>query len=215
MSAENLGAQFNMELYTRARQQTISTVKRVGKLIKPGMTEKMAHQILLEELQRLGVEKFWHPSKFRLNINTVRNFSEPSDETVLGEDDIFFIDIGPVFYNHEGDYGETFVVGQNPRLHHLKDATRKVYDAVAKVFKEKKLTGVALYQVADAEAKKLNLKLSPSMYGHRLGDFPHALHFRGDLGEYGSIPKSDLWVLEIHLLDEELGRGAFFEDILS
>lgn len=214
MTIENLGEHFDMNKYLEARSLAIKAVRNSSNLIKPGMTEKNAHSVLTEELKILGVEKFWHPTKLRMNINSVKNFSHPSDETTLGEDDLYFIDIGPVFLNHEGDYGETFVFGNNSELIHLRDATRKVYDVVASVFKEHKLTGAELYMLAESEAAKLNLKLNSDMYGHRLGDFPHALHFTGELGVLEQIPNPKLWVLEIHLIDEKINRGAFFEDIL-
>jgi hypothetical protein len=52
------------------------------------------------------------------------------------------------------------------------------------------------------------------MYGHRVGDFPHAVHTKAKLGDLPFNPAPNLWILEIHVLDEELGRGAFFEDVL-
>ena len=54
-----------------------------------------------------------------------------------------------------------------------------------------------------------------SMNGHRLGDFPHALHYKGKLSDFSEAPFPNLWVLEIHLIDEKINRGAFFEDILT
>jgi Xaa-Pro aminopeptidase len=214
MTAENLGEQFDLEKYLEARTRTIKAVRETSKKILPGMSEKEARTLLTDELNSLGVEKFWHPTKLRMNVNSVKNFSETSVETTLEKDDIYFIDIGPVFLNHEGDYGETFVTGSDPALKHLRDATHTVFAAVAAVFKEKKLSGIDLYKFAEQKAFKLGLKLNSNMYGHRLGDFPHALHHRGDLGEFTEIPNANLWVLEIHLLDEKINRGAFFEDIL-
>lgn len=214
IKAENLGPEFLMSKYLEARVRAIKAVYEASKNIKVGMTENEARLVLTNILDSLGVEKFWHPTKLRMNINTTKNFSEPGIETILSDSDIYFIDIGPVFLNHEGDYGETFVTGSNPALLHLQSSTRKVFDLTAQAYKEQKLTGVELYKFAASEARKLELVLNPNMYGHRLGDFPHALHHRGDLGEYSFIPNPNLWVLEIHLLDEKNNRGAFFEDIL-
>ncbi|MFA6239158.1 MAG: M24 family metallopeptidase [Bacteriovorax sp.] len=214
MTCENLGPQFEMNKYLEARLRSIKAVQVASRHILPGMTEEDARRTLTEILNSLGVEKFWHPTKLRMNVNTTKNFSEPGIETTLIENDIYFIDIGPVFLNHEGDYGETFVVGSNPDHLHLQNSTRKVFDLTAEAFKEQKLSGIELYQFASSEAAKLNLVLNPNMYGHRLGDFPHAIHYRGDLGEFSAVPKPNLWVLEIHLLDERINRGAFFEDIL-
>ena len=48
----------------------------------------------------------------RFGSNTTKNFDDPSEPgVVLGENDIFFIDIGPIFDGCEGDAGDTVAVG--------------------------------------------------------------------------------------------------------
>lgn len=215
MSIENCGPAFNLELYLKARAKTVEAVHTTAIQIKPGMTETDGIKILNDELSSLGVEKFWHPTKFRMNSNTTKSFRDASDEVILKNNDLFFIDIGPIFYNHEGDYGETFVVGNLEEHIYLKNATRSIFNRTQQVWKEHKLTGNELYTFASSEAEKLNLKLNTNMYGHRLGDFPHALHYKGKLGTADFSPVANLWVLEIHLLDEKNNCGAFFEDILQ
>ncbi len=215
MSLENVGPNFNLELYLKAREKTITAVQKTAVRIVPGMTEHDGHSILQEELALMGVEKFWHPTKFRMNKNTTKSFRDLSDEgIVLQKNDVFFIDIGPVFYNHEGDYGETFFVGDDEIHEHLKNASKCVFQKTQQAWREKQLSGNELYNFASREAKKLGFTLNTRMYGHRLGDFPHALHFKGKLGEIETCPLPHLWVLEIHLLDEKNGLGAFFEDLL-
>ena len=214
MTTENCGLSFDLELYLKARAKTIQTVQAVAKNIRPGMNEAKALIILNQELERAGVEKFWHPTKFSINSNTTKSFRDISDEVVLEENDLFFIDIGPVFFNHEGDYGETFTVGDNPRFTKLEKATKEIFYATQTEWKKNNLKGTELYEFATIEALKLNLKLNSNMYGHRLGDFPHALHYKGKLGTLDFSPAPHFWVLEIHLLDEGINRGAFFEDIL-
>lgn len=214
MTTENCGTHFNLELFLKARTQTIQSVQTAAEKILPGMDEAQALIVLNHELDRAGVEKFWHPTKLRINSNTIKNFRDISDDVVLGESDLFFIDIGPVFYNHESDYGETFVIGDDPQLIKLQKATKKIFYATQTAWKNQKLTGVQLYEFAHIEAIKYNLKLNSNMHGHRLGDFPHALHYKGNLGTLDFSPAPHLWVLEIHLIDESINRGAFFEDIL-
>lgn len=214
MNPENCGSHFDLELYLKARTKTIQAVRATAQKIQPGMNETDAVAILNLELDLIATEKFWHPTKFRINSNTIKSFRELSEEVILLKNDIFFIDIGPVFFEHEGDYGETFVVGNDPQLMNLQSAPQKIFNATQAEWKSKKLTGVELYSFAEAEAKKHNLKLNSNMYGHRLGDFPHALHHKGKLGSFEHSPKPHLWVLEIHVIDESINRGAFFEDIL-
>lgn len=213
-SDENLGEHFNLEDYLRSQEKTRQVVLAFSKTLKPGINEVEAKALLEKAMDESGLEKRWHPTKMRIGHNTTKNFRDESDPHVLLENDIFFVDIGPVYYNHEGDFGETFTLGNDSRLQKLAESSKAIFYSTQKVWKEKNLTGEELYKYAELEAQKLNLKLNSNMYGHRLGDFPHAVHSRAKLGTLDFTPAPKLWVLEIHVIDEELGRGSFFEDIL-
>lgn len=211
---EFCGDKFSLEDYLRAQEKTRQVTLKFSKHIKPGMQEKEAKLLLEKFLDDSGMQKRWHPTKFRMGVNTIRNFRDDSVDYVLKENDIFFVDIGPVYFDHEGDYGETFVVGNDPKLKHLADATKIIFESTRKIWKDKKLTGKELYEFAANEAKKMNLTLNTNMYGHRVGDFPHAVHTKAKLGGLPFSPSANLWILEIHLIDESLNLGAFFEDVL-
>lgn len=212
---EFTGDQFNLEDYLRSQEKTRQVVSAFAKKLHAGMTEKEGRTLLESMLDDSGLEKRWHPTKMRMGVNTTLSFRDISQDYTLEENDIFFADVGPVYYNHEGDYGESFVIGNNPRLKHLADATKIIFYATQKAWKEQNLTGKALYEFATKEALKLKLRLNSDMYGHRLGDFPHAVHTKAKLGDIPFKPSPNLWVLEIHVIDDELKRGAFFEDILA
>ena len=211
---ENLGEHFNLEDYLRSQEKTRQLVLAFSKMLKPGMNEIAAKALLEKTMDESGLEKRWHPTKMRIGHNTTKNFRDESDPHVLMENDIFFVDIGPVYYSHEGDYGETFALGSNPDLQKLAESSKAIFYSTQKIWKEKNLTGEELYKYAELEASKLNLVLNSNMYGHRLGDFPHAVHSRAKLGSIDFSPAPKLWVLEIHVIDEKLGLGSFFEDIL-
>lgn len=211
---ENCGAKFNIEIYLDSRIKTINAVKKTASEIIAGMSEVQAESILSKNLKNIGVEKFWHPTKIRFNKNTTKNFRDISSVVTLEKNDLFFIDIGPVINQHEADYGETFVIGADSKLLKLQSATQEIFQATQRAWKNNHLSGVELYKYAELEARKLNLSLNLNMFGHRLGDFPHALYYKGKLGSIDLTPLPNLWVLEIHLIDESINRGAFFEDIL-
>src|SRR3546814_9131023 len=60
--------------------------------------------------------RLWHPVLIRIGANTVKTYRQASDPGVrLGEDDSYFIDLGLVFDGHEGDVGDTSVVGDAPQ----------------------------------------------------------------------------------------------------
>lgn len=213
-SAEQTGEKFNLEIYLASQEKTRKLVKQFSKFLVPGMTEVEAKALLEKTMDESGLEKRWHPTKMRIGKNTVKSFRDESEPIVLSESDLFFVDIGPVYSNHEADYGETFVIGENPEFTHLRDSTRKVFDLTKKEFLDKKLSGKDLYTFAENEASKLGLRLNSAMYGHRLGDFPHAVYSRDKLGLIEFSPTPNLWILEIHLINDSIGRGAFFEDLL-
>lgn len=211
---ESCGEKFNLNHYLNAQENTKKIVLEFSKKIVPGMNEKETHAMFEKFLFDSQVEKKWHPTKLRMGPNTTKSFRDESLDYTLLENDLFFFDIGPVFFEHEGDYGQSFAIGNNPAFHELAQAPEYIFQLTKKAWFENKLTGTELYQFAESEAEKLGLKLNTNMYGHRLGDFPHALYSRDKLGELDFNPAPKLWVLEIHLINEKLGRGAFFEDIL-
>jgi len=212
---EKCGEKFNLDQFFRAQEKTKKLVYEFSQTIIPGMNEKKTHALFEEFLSNNQIDKKWHPTKLRMGPNTTKSFREESIDYTLKENDLFFFDIGPVFYDHEGDFGQSFSVGNDLLLKDLSLAPEYIFNLTKNAWKENDLSGIALYEYAQNEALKLNLKLNTNMYGHRLGDFPHALYSREKLGAIDQILSPHLWVLEIHLIDERLNRGAFFEDTLS
>lgn len=213
-SNENVGNSFQIEKFLAARERSIAMVRDCAQKIRPGMSEEQGHQILKDALADHQCERLWHPSKVRFGVNTLKTFREKSEpDTLIQAGDLFFFDIGPVFDGHEGDYGETFVCEKGDSK--LADAAQEVYQKSAKAWRESNLTGAALYKYAAECANNLGYELNQDMDGHRLGDFPHALHFKGGLPEHEGVPVPGLWILEIHLRDSKTNRGSFFEDLLQ
>jgi Xaa-Pro aminopeptidase len=212
---EKTSSQFNLEKYLDARQKTIRIVNEVASLVYVGMSETDGFSLIDQCMSKYDVEKKWHPNKFRIGENTTKSFREISDEGVrLKSDDIFFIDIGPVFDGHEGDYGRTFVFGKNRKYQDIKEKCELIFNETKETFKNKKLTGIELYQYAEKISLKHGYQLNLKMSGHRLGDFPHAIYFKGSLAEVDVVPCEKLWVLEILIRHPNEEFGAFFEDII-
>ena len=65
------------------------------------------------------------------------------------------------------------------------------------------------------KALELGFVFNGGQDGHRIGDFPHHVHFRGGLAECEEVVVPNAWILEIHLWGPEKKYGAFFEDILT
>ncbi len=212
---EKVGKEFCLDSYLDAREKAIDAVRKVASLIKAGMNESHAIELIENTLANLGAQKLWHPSKVRFGKNTVKSFREKSDpQVILKDEDIYFLDIGPVFDGHEADYGETFIVGDNEDHYKTARDAKDLFQETREAWQRQKLTGVELYDFADKRANEMGYELNLKMQGHRLSDFPHALHYKGGLKSADLVPVENLWVLEIHIRSKIGEYGAFFEDIL-
>lgn len=216
---ESVGERFDLDLYLSAQNLCRDIVHRIAAQVGPMMSEVEGQALIREEFLRVGVTKFWHPSKFRIGKETVKSFRElPDDSVRLEAGDIFFLDVGPIIDGHEADCGKTFVLHgpdeSSQRLHSLADASREIWSEAADQWRKHGLSGVGLFEFAECRAKSKGFQLNPLMAGHRLGDFPHALFSKEKLFSIEAVPTENLWVLEIHIIDFEAKRGAFFEDIL-
>ena len=215
MGIQDFGEKFQLSKLLAARNVTRDLTYELSTLILPGMTEDDAHAIYKEVTKKYPVEKQWHPPKLRFGPNTLCNFKDISAPYVLGEEDIFFIDIGPVIEGHEADYGETFTVGDVYEHRLIAATATKVFHEVADFWKIQRCTGEELYHFASERAQHYGYHLSMGSDGHRIGDFPHHVHFKGGMPETDEEIFPNAWILEIHLLNQERTFGAFFEDVLT
>ncbi len=214
MGIQSFGEAFDLHKLLRARDVARDLTYALAAKIEPGMTEDDAHALYKELCREHPVEKQWHPPKLRFGPNTICNFKDVSIPYVLKEEDIFFVDIGPVVEGHEADYGETFSIGSNFDLKFICEAQKTVFHEVADHWRKTKATGPELYAFAESRARARDLILNPGQDGHRIGDFPHHVHFRGGLTEYSEELVPNAWILEIHLWGPGKRYGAFFEDLL-
>lgn len=215
MAIQSFGKAFDLQKLFLARETAKGITYELASLIRPGMTEEDAHRLYKELCKKYPVEKQWHPPKLRFGPNTLCNFKDLSQPYVLKESDIFFIDIGPVVAGHEADYGETFFIGQSDDYKRICEAQKKVFQKVSDHWKNSGETGQNLYEYARSVAQAEGYIFNADQDGHRIGDFPHYVHFRGALAECDEKVIPNAWILEIHLWDPERRFGAFFEDILS
>jgi Xaa-Pro aminopeptidase len=210
-----VGLGFELEAMRFASEQSWRGIERMAAAFKPGMRESEAGRLGLEILNELGMERVWHPVHVRFGANTMKTFKERSDgDPVLGEDDIYFIDIGPVFRGHEGDVGATFTTGSDPDKQACAQAVKTLFDAVRNEWLAEGRSGPALYDFAAAEAKRMGWLLNLDIKGHRVSDFPHAIYKAGALGAFEGRPDPGIWVLEIQIAHPGRTYGAFYEDVL-
>jgi Xaa-Pro aminopeptidase len=214
---EKTGPNFSHEGLMNARKNTKEAIGLIARAIKPGMLEEDARLMAKETLERLGSQKGWHKILVRFGPNTILNFDDPSERGVrLGENDVFFVDIGPVWGDTEGDGGETFVVGESldPEMKRLPTDVKQIFHVVRRQWQSSGMTGKELYDFAYKAAAEVGWVLDMALTGHRLSEFPHSAYYDGTLAAVSIRPKPNLWVLEIQVRHPTKPFGGFFEDLL-
>jgi methionyl aminopeptidase len=212
---EGVGTDFSADALLDVRVRTRAAVWEIARRLHAGIAEERAGEIASEVLQAAGLRKGWHKILVRCGPNTTKNFRDSSaPDVVLQSNDVFFIDIGPIYAGTEGDAGDTFVIGDDPDMLRVADDVKELWRAVRDHWRDEGTTGVELYQFADRTAASMGWQLNLQLTGHRLADFPHKAHYDGTLSKIGFRPSSGLWVLEIQIRHPTREFGAFFEDLL-
>jgi Xaa-Pro aminopeptidase len=213
---EAVGTKFTIASMQYARDRTWDVVERVAKMIRPGMLESKAVAQCRIVLEDMDMDRIWHPILIRFGENTLKTFKQGSDgDPRLKDDDIFFIDLGVVWNDHEGDAGATYVVGKDEEMRACAAVAKTVFDEVAHHWRTTRAGGKVLYDFAAQRAAELGWVLNLEIKGHRVSDFPHAIYKAGDLGKFEPHPQAGLWILEIQLAHPTRRFGAFYEDLLA
>ncbi|MES2801679.1 MAG: M24 family metallopeptidase [Bdellovibrionota bacterium] len=220
MSHEQLGPEFNLETFLKARDVCQKAAAEIISRIEVGMSEKDGQALVKDVFKELAVTKFWHPTKFRMASDTTKTFRDLPDENLKTQDqDLVFIDIGPIIDNHEADFGRTIVLNKangllNPNYVNLAKASELIFRETEQYWRQTGATGIKLFEFAQNKTADLGYRLDHRMAGHRLGDFPHQVFSKHKLFEFEQSPVKNIWVLEIHIVDDNSQRGSFYEDII-
>lgn len=213
---EKVGEAYTVEHMLKVRDLTRKAVQEIAARVQPGMVEEdavdMAHDVLAE----LGMVRGWHDVYVRFGPNTTKTFGEASDPgVILGADDIFLVDIGPVFEAWEGDGGDTFVTGSNADMARAAVDARRLFHIVRQKWAAEHVTGRELCAFAEEQARAMGWELNLDLSGHRISEFPHEIHYGGPMAQVDFTPSAGpLWVLEIHIRHPHQRYGAFYEDML-
>ncbi|MDF0528773.1 M24 family metallopeptidase [Tsukamurella sp. 8F] len=198
-------------------------------LIAPGRSERDVSDAIQElAAERYGVERYWHKRIVRAGANTLEVFRKNPPDRTLGDDDIVFLDFGPIFAAWEADFGRTYVLGDDPEKAALRDALETVWLAGRAAFDaDPDVTGEGLYDVVCDLAADAGYLFGGEIAGHLVGDFPHERIPGDKIASYiapgsktrlhdhvvGGNPAH--WILEVHLLDRDRRFGGFYEQLLD
>ena len=146
---EGTGSGFDLDGFMAVRARTRRAVHLIADQLTPGLSEEQAKEIARTTLSALEMRRGWHHIIVRCGSNTTKDFMERSEPgVVLGENDIFFVDIGPVYGDFEGDAGDTFVFGDDPRHLKAQRDVREIWEIVRAKWLAERVTGVELYEFA-------------------------------------------------------------------
>ncbi|OBE95639.1 M24 family metallopeptidase [Mycobacterium sp. 852002-10029_SCH5224772] len=226
-TAEDVRVQRLLDAEHKAAQLFDEIERRA--MIRPGIGEKK----LSDEIHELagemfGVTRHWHRRIVRAGENTLQPFHErPPDRTIV-DDDIVFLDLGPIFEEWEADFGRTFLLGDDPHKKAVRDALPRVWQAGRDYFeRHPDVTGAALFDFVVGVTRAEGFEWGSRIAGHLVGEFPHK-KIAGPGVEWYIMPGSDKpmrrtdprgrtchWILEIHLVDRARGFGGFYEQLLD
>ena len=199
------------------------------KLIRPGVAEtEINESIYALAAQMYGISRYWHKRIVRAGRNTLAPYDENPPDLTVGEDDIVFLDLGPVFEEWEADFGRTFVVGQDPIKHKLCRDIEEGFAKGKKYFHEHPdITAAELYEFATRLAEEAGWEYGGPIAGHLIGVFPHE-KIAGDKISLYVHPENHLrmrtpdaagrkrhWILEIHFVDRAREIGGFYEELMT
>ena len=198
-------------------------------LIRAGIAESRLNQEIYDLAEEMyGISTYWHKRIVRAGANTLLPYAENPPDRTLGEDEILFIDLGPVFEDYEADFGRTFVIGSDPAKLKLRDDVASAFADGKRYFKENPaITATQLYAHAVSLAEKYGWEFGGRIAGHLIGQFPHEriaedkvtlyIHPRSNLLMRSTDDRGHVrhWILEIHFVDRKNQIGGFFEELLT
>ena len=197
-------------------------------LIAPGRSERTVEQEIYALAERdFGVTKHWHKRIVRSGANALCTAGDNPPVREIGDDDLVFIDLGPVFGEWEADVGRTYVVGLDPEKRRLCQDLPRIFYGLKRHFDEHPdITGAELYAFAQQSAEAAGWLFGGTIAGHLVGEFPHA-RIPGDKDLYRISPanptrmrdpddlgQTKYWIIEVHLVDRGRTFGGFYERLL-
>ena len=197
-------------------------------IIKPYETENSINKAIFDLAKEMfGIEKYWHKRIVRAGENTLYPYDENPTNLTVQEDDILFLDFGPIFEDWEADFGRTYILGNDPdKLRLKKDIETAWYEIKFWFDQQEDITGAAFYKHVQDVAFKKGWEFGGEIAGHLIGHFPHEKlpsgqkhlyihpdnhHNMRNLDANGNIRH---WILEIHFVDRNKKIGGFFEQLL-
>jgi Xaa-Pro dipeptidase len=216
-------------LEAQAKAEALFHAVEARGLIRPGITENNLNAEIHALAQEMyGITTYWHKRIVRAGRNTLLPYADNPPDLTLGEDDILFLDLGPVFEQWEADFGRTFVLGSDPLKLKMRDDVGSAFADGKQYFKDHpEITSDELFRYAESLAEKYGWEFGGPIAGHLIGQFPHEriaddkvtlyVHPKSHLPMYSLDEQGQKrhWILEIHFVDRKNQIGGFYEELLT
>ena len=216
-------------LEAQEKAQALFAEIDLRKLIRPGAAEtEINESIYALAGEMYGITRYWHKRIVRAGRNTLAPYDENPPDLTMTEDDIVFLDLGPVFEEWEADFGRTFVVGNDPIKHKLCRDIEEAFADGKRYFREHpEITAAELYGYAQRQAMQAGWEYGGPIAGHLIGVFPHekiagdkiTLYVHPENHNRMQTPEASgrkrHWIYEIHFVDRKRQIGGFYEELLT
>jgi Xaa-Pro dipeptidase len=198
-------------------------------LIAPGKLEsELSTDIHNLARERFGVRRHWHKRIARAGENTMLGYYDDPEDRRIAQDDVVYLDFGPVFDAWEADFGRTYVVGSDPVKHRLVEDIEAAFARGKELYRRTpSLSTGELYDYVASLAVERGWEFGAATAGHLIGHFPHERDPQ-DLRRFSIRPGNTVslrerddagrprhWILEIHFVDRQRRIGGFFEELLT
>jgi Xaa-Pro dipeptidase len=200
-----------------------------SRMIRAGMLEsELTEEIHALAQSRFAVRRHWHKRIARAGPNTVLTYHDDAADRRIVEDDIVYLDFGPVFDEWEADFGRTYVLGADPGKHRLVGDIAAAFQRGKELYRlTPDLSAGQLYDFVANLAAPAGWEFGAPTAGHMIGHFPHEVSHT-DARRFSIRHGNDLrlrepddngrarhWILEIHFVDRVKMIGGFFEELLT
>jgi Xaa-Pro dipeptidase len=198
-------------------------------MIQAGMLEsELTEEIHSLAQSRYGVRRHWHKRIARSGPNTLLGYYDEAEDRRITDDDIVYLDFGPVFEEWEADFGRTYALGCDPSKHRLVNDIAEAFRRGKDFYRSNpNLSCGQLYDFVAGLAAPLGWEFGALTAGHLIGHFPHerspqdpkrfSIRHGNDTSLREPDDKGSLrhWILEIHFIHRAKQIGGFFEELLT
>jgi Xaa-Pro dipeptidase len=223
-------------LAAQAKAEELFSAALAQGLVRPGISESTISDGVRDLANEMfDVRRYWHKRLVRSGPNTLAPYKDNPPDRVLGDDDIMILDLGPIFEGWEADLGRTIVFGKDTTKLEIAAHADRVWAAGRDYFRTRPdITGSELYHFVLEQIEGAGYGHGIGFAGHLVGEFPHeALNFpEGSatpeemacyIAAENHLPMRRVdsrgrpchWILEVFVVHEENGYGAFTEQLLD